>query len=133
MPRAVEAAAAAPPPTAEAGTAEGTTAPTIRRGAAEAGPVTIVGAAGAPPCHREAVARVETEATGQAPAMGHPATHAVKPERHVAAVTAAAVVVVSPAARAVMVERAAAMTPCLPHNVAAQEICQRARPMPCAI
>ena len=133
MPRAVGAAAAAPPPTAEAGTAEGTTAPTHRRGAAEPGHVTVVRAVGAPPRNRAGPAQVETEATGLALAMGHPATHAVRPERHVAAVMAAAVAVVSPAARAVMEERAAAMTPSLPRNVAAQEIYQRVRSIPRAI
>ena len=133
IPRAVG-AAAAPPPKVETETAAGVTADSPRhREALDLGGGPAVRAVGAPPRNRPGVAQEETEATGLAPATGHPATRAVRPERHVVAVMAAAVAVVSPAARAMMAERAAAMMPSLPRNVAAQEICQRVRPMPRAI
>ena len=117
----------------EVETAAGMTAPTRRRGVADPGHEPAVREVAAPPRNRTGEAPEETEATGLAPAMGHPATHAVRPERHVAAVMVAAVAAVSPAARATTTEEAAAMTPHLNRNVAAQGICQRVRSIPRAI
>ena len=126
-------AAAAHPPRAEVEAAAGMIAPLRRQEVADLGRDPAVRVEGSPRLSQTGVAPGPQAAMGLAPAMGHPATHAVRPERHVAAVMAVAVAVVSPAARAMMTEEAAAMTPHLNRNVAAQGICRRVRSIPRAI